>query len=187
MEERSWLLLRNWKTRVPYHEKEMDWDFPGGAVVKTSPSKAGGAGSIPDQGTKIPPALRPNNQTIKQSKIVTNWIKTLKMVHIKKKSNNRWTSTRSKADYQTRGCLRITWSILKQMFQIPPWDSVLRGLAGPGVCIFHKYPQRLGDSQATAGEALVQPSRLPPWLHNGIVLGDLQDAGMYALPSDDLM
>ena len=63
----------------------MDWDFPGGAVVKTSPSKAGGAGSIPDQGTKIPPALRPKNQNIKQSNIVTNLIKTLKMVHIKKK------------------------------------------------------------------------------------------------------
>ena len=35
----------------------MDWDFPGGPVVKTSPSKAGGAGSIPGQGTKIPDAM----------------------------------------------------------------------------------------------------------------------------------
>ena len=67
------------------HEKEMDWDFPGGPVVKTSPSKAGSAGSIPGQGTKIPPALRPKNQNIKQSNIVKILIKTFKKVHIKKK------------------------------------------------------------------------------------------------------
>ena len=30
------------------------WDFPGGPVVKTSPSSSGGVGSIPSQGTKIP-------------------------------------------------------------------------------------------------------------------------------------
>ena len=29
-------------------------DFPGGPVVKTSPSNAGGAGSIPGPGAKIP-------------------------------------------------------------------------------------------------------------------------------------
>ena len=29
------------------------WDFPGNPVVKTSPSNAGGAGSIPGWGTKI--------------------------------------------------------------------------------------------------------------------------------------
>ena len=32
------------------------WDFPGGPMVKTSPSNAGGAGSIPGQGAKIPHA-----------------------------------------------------------------------------------------------------------------------------------
>ena len=30
------------------------WDFPGGPVVKNSPSNAGDMGSIPGQGTKIP-------------------------------------------------------------------------------------------------------------------------------------
>ena len=29
-------------------------DFPGGPMVETSPSNAGGTGSIPGQGTKIP-------------------------------------------------------------------------------------------------------------------------------------
>ena len=60
-------------------------DFPGGPVVKTSPSNAGSAGSIPGWGAKIPHALQPKNQkTENRSSIVTNSIKTLKMVHIKK-------------------------------------------------------------------------------------------------------
>ena len=41
-------------------------DFSGGSVVKTSPSSAGGAGSIPGQGAKIPHAAGPKNQNIKQ-------------------------------------------------------------------------------------------------------------------------
>ena len=53
-------------------------------MVKTSPSNAGGAGSSPSWGTKIPHALGPKNQN--RSSIVTNSIKTLKkMVHIKTK------------------------------------------------------------------------------------------------------
>ena len=42
------------------------WDFPGGPVVKISPSSAGGVGSIPGRGTKIPHALRPKTQNTKQ-------------------------------------------------------------------------------------------------------------------------
>ena len=41
-------------------------DFPGGPVVKTLPSNAGGAGLIPGWGAKIPDASQPKNQTIKQ-------------------------------------------------------------------------------------------------------------------------
>ena len=44
-------------------------DFPGGPVVKTSPSNAGGAGSIPGWGAKIPHALRPKNQKHKTEAI----------------------------------------------------------------------------------------------------------------------
>ena len=33
-------------------ESKVFWDFPGGPVVKTSPSNAGDVGSIPGQGTK---------------------------------------------------------------------------------------------------------------------------------------
>ena len=35
-------------------------------MVKTSPSNAGGAGSIPGRGAKIPHALGPKNQNMKQ-------------------------------------------------------------------------------------------------------------------------
>ena len=38
------------------------WDFPGSAVPKTSPPKAGGAGSIPVQVAKIPHVLQPKYQ-----------------------------------------------------------------------------------------------------------------------------
>ena len=65
-------------------------DFPGGPIVKTAPSNAGGAGSIPaipGRGAKIPHAWQPKNQNINnKSNIVTNSIKTLKMVHVKKRS-----------------------------------------------------------------------------------------------------
>ena len=35
----------------------MPWDFPGGPVVKNTPSNAGDMGLIPGWGTKIPHAL----------------------------------------------------------------------------------------------------------------------------------
>ena len=38
-------------------------DFPGGPLVKTSPSNAGGVGSIPGQGAKIPHASQPKTKT----------------------------------------------------------------------------------------------------------------------------
>ena len=61
--------------------------LPGGPVVKTSHSIAGGARSIPHQGAKIPHALWPKNQNIKQKQYCNNSIKNLKMVHSKKKNN----------------------------------------------------------------------------------------------------
>ena len=42
------------------------WDFPGGLVVKISPFKAGVVGLIPGWGAKIPFALWPKHQNIKQ-------------------------------------------------------------------------------------------------------------------------
>ena len=50
-------------------------NFPGSPMVKTSPFYAGGAGSIPDQGTKNPTCLTAiKNQNTRVS-IVTNSIK----------------------------------------------------------------------------------------------------------------
>ena len=55
-------------------------------MVKTSPSNAGGMASIPGWGAKILHDLWPKQQNLikkKRSNIVTNSIKTLKIVHIK--------------------------------------------------------------------------------------------------------
>ena len=46
----------------------MCWDFPGGPVVKTSPSSAEVTGLIPGRGAKIPHASQSNKQTNKQTK-----------------------------------------------------------------------------------------------------------------------
>ena len=74
-------------------------DFPGGSVVKTSPSSAGGVGSIPGQGAEIPCASWPKNQNIKQKQYCNKFNKDFKksfLVHIKKifkKIKNKSTCT----------------------------------------------------------------------------------------------
>ena len=67
--------------------KEQYRDFPGSPVAKTSPYKAGGAGSIPGLGVKIPRAWWPKTPNIKQKQYCNEFNK---MVHIKKnvKKNN---------------------------------------------------------------------------------------------------
>ena len=44
------------------------WDYPGGPVVKTPPSNAGGVGSIPGQGTKVPHAAGCGQKSLKKKK-----------------------------------------------------------------------------------------------------------------------
>ena len=51
------------------------------------PSKEWGVGSILGHVAKIPCGSQPKNQNIKQKQNVTDLIKTLKMVHIKKKKS----------------------------------------------------------------------------------------------------
>ena len=58
-------------------------------MVKTSPSSAGRVGLIPGQEAKIPQASWSKTQNISnRGNLVSNSIKTLKKVHIKKKSLN---------------------------------------------------------------------------------------------------
>ena len=79
-------------------------DFPGSPVVKTSPSNAGCAGSIPGWGEKIP-YVQKTSKT--RSNIVTNSTKTLNMVYIKKKE-------RSKG----------TWELSLKLLQLLPWERL---------------------------------------------------------------
>ena len=48
------LAKSTWKLKFKIQD---DWDFPGGPVVKNSPSNAGHTGSIPSWETEIPQAL----------------------------------------------------------------------------------------------------------------------------------
>ena len=48
-------------------------DFPGGPVVKTPASIAGGIGSIPGLGTKIPHAVRPKRKRKKNPTRFQGW------------------------------------------------------------------------------------------------------------------
>ena len=68
------------KIQQPYTK-----DFPGGPVVKTSPSNAENAFLIPGQGTRshVPQGHKTKTK-IFGGNIVTNAMKTLKMVHLKK-------------------------------------------------------------------------------------------------------
>ena len=59
--------------------KKNSWDFPGGPVVKTSPSNAGGVGSIPGQGAKMPHTSWPQKQkNIKQKQYCNKFNKDFK-------------------------------------------------------------------------------------------------------------
>ena len=54
-------------------------------MVETSPSTAEGAGSIPDQGIKIPHASGPKNQNVKQKQYCNKFNKDFKSGPHKKK------------------------------------------------------------------------------------------------------
>ena len=63
-------------------------DFPGGPVVKALPSRAGGVGLIPGQGTKIPHALCPKCRDVKQKQCCGKFNKGFKKWStVKKKSS----------------------------------------------------------------------------------------------------
>ena len=68
-------------------------DFPGSPVVKTSPSNAGGAGSIPSQGAKIPHASGPKNQNIKQKQYCNKFNKDFKNGPYQKKKKKTISNT----------------------------------------------------------------------------------------------
>ena len=59
-------------------------DVPGSPMIKTLPARAGGTGLIPGRAAKSPLASQLKNQNINnRSNIVTNSMKTFKMVHNK--------------------------------------------------------------------------------------------------------
>ena len=59
-------------------QKLLGQDFPGGSMVKTRHSNAGGVSSIPGRGAKIPHASGPKNQNIKQKRCCNKFNKDFK-------------------------------------------------------------------------------------------------------------
>ena len=59
------MLLDDYWYVLPYNLKKDPQDFPGSPVVKTLPSNAGGAGSIPGWGANIPHASPPKKNKTK--------------------------------------------------------------------------------------------------------------------------
>ena len=74
-------VMMQWATLL----EEQSRDFPDDPVVKTLLSSAGDMDSIPGWETKIPHALQPKNQNIKQKQYCSKLNKDFKLVHIKKK------------------------------------------------------------------------------------------------------
>ena len=68
--------------------KNQWWNFPGSSVVKASPSNAGGTGLIIDRAAKIPHALWPKNQSIKQKQCCNKFNKDFKNATRFKNNNN---------------------------------------------------------------------------------------------------
>ena len=62
------------------------WDFPGGRVVKTSPSNAGDADSLLDGGAQIPHSSQPKNLNRKQKQSCNKFNKDFKNGPLKKKN-----------------------------------------------------------------------------------------------------
>ena len=92
---RSPVLAGGFFTKVPPYKLLISVTLGMSLVVQwLTPSSAGGVGSVPSWGAKIPHASWPKNQNIilakksednNRSNIVTKSIKTLKMIHSKKK------------------------------------------------------------------------------------------------------
>ena len=76
-------------------KNSLQGDLPGGLVVETLPSNAGGEGSIRGWGAKIPHALLPKNQNIKQKQYCNKFSKDFKTVHIKKILKNKQNKTKT--------------------------------------------------------------------------------------------
>ena len=69
-------------------------------MVKTPPSHAGGGASMPGQEAEIPHDSVGKSKPLNRNNSVTNSIKTLKMVYIKKKKKN---SLKAQPSAQARG------------------------------------------------------------------------------------
>ena len=109
---KMWFQHMNFQGMQTLSLKQELWGFPGGPVVKTSPSNAGGAGSIPGQGAKIPHTSWPENQNIKIK------IKTQKQYY--NKFNEDFLKNKNKAEV-----MRNNWKFFPGVLG-EPWEVLSR-------------------------------------------------------------
>ena len=88
-------------------------------MVKTLPSNAGGTRLIPGRGAGIPHVSQPKNQNINRSNIVTNSIKMLKIIHIKKNLKKNKMAIRTYILIITLNVNRS--NVLTKRYRLPEW------------------------------------------------------------------
>ena len=71
-------------------QKKGGRDLPGGSGVKTSPSNARSADSIPGCQVKTPHTSQPKNQNVEQKQYWNKFNKDFKMVHLKINKNFKY-------------------------------------------------------------------------------------------------
>ena len=100
--------------------------FPGGSVVKTSPSAADGRGCGLDPGWEAKPHLPcgQNIETLTRSSIVTNSIKTLKMVPTLKKKKNK-TKLKKKGEAEVQASVFPHGAETREVKDWRPWNKLL--------------------------------------------------------------
>ena len=127
-------------------------DFPGGPVIKTLPSNAGGLGSIPSWGDKIPHASGPKNQNVKQKKCHNKFNKDFKNgLYIKKKKlkDNQgqlcgWSSILCCIALHS---VQFSCSVVSDSLQP-------RGLSLPGFPVHHQLPELAQTHVHRVGDAI---------------------------------
>ena len=97
---------------------------------ETSPSNAGGMGSIPGQGTNCSTCLEAKKtKTCNGSNVVTNSIKNFKMVHVKKKKKS-WEKKKNSVRYQLAPVKMAESKVCTETSLVVPWLRILLAMQG---------------------------------------------------------
>ena len=132
-------------------------DFPGGLVVKTLHLDSGGVSSVSGWGTKIPHASWSKDQN--RRSIITNSLKTLKMVHIKKKLKKMKDLQKVKplkGGVEVINSALAIFSSVQSLNRVQLWDPV--DCSTSGFPIHHQLPEPTQTHIHSLVSDAIQPS-----------------------------